>query len=95
METAIIGNPFAVPDLTQHLVEFVEVRKQRRSNGNHILIHRCRLLEITVRYKTGVTGPLGSGEQVESRQCWRHYRSSHYQRVTYYVTMRISFHAHD
>ena len=44
---------------------------------------------------TGVTGSFGPGEQVESRQCWRHYRSSHYQRVTYYVTMRSSFHAHD
>ena len=44
---------------------------------------------------TGVTGSFGPGEQVESRQCWRHYRSSHYQRVTYYVTMRSIFHAHE
>ena len=46
VERAVIGNPLAVPYLAEHLVELVEVRQQRGSYSNQILIHRYYQLEI-------------------------------------------------
>ena len=46
METAVIGYPFAVPNLTEHLVKLVKVGQQGASYSDHILIHRYRQLEI-------------------------------------------------
>lgn len=44
VERAIIGNPLAVPNLAEHLVEVVQVGQQGRCYGN--FIHRYRQLEI-------------------------------------------------
>ena len=44
VERAVIGNPLAVPNLAEHLVEVVQVGQQGRCYGN--FIHRYRQLEI-------------------------------------------------
>ena len=46
VERAVIGNPLAVPNLAEHLVELVEVGQQRGSYSDQIIIHRYRQLEI-------------------------------------------------
>ena len=46
VERAVIGDPLAVPNLTEHLVELVKVGQQGACYSNQILIHRYRQLEI-------------------------------------------------
>jgi hypothetical protein len=91
METTIIGNPLAVPNLAEHLVEVVKVGQQRGSHSNQILIHRFRQLEI----KRGSPGLVDLANQWRVGNAGDTIAVVIISELPLYVTMRSGFHAHD